>query len=437
MIPVGYLAAIGVAIIFTLYMDGSIGVMMLAFLLVMPILSLVVTLVARHGLQIEVQLPDECSKGKQSEAVMILTKRTVLPMPFLRLRLYADAHFAPLNTIAVAPLAPPVCHGNGLFSMLQYRIALRHYEKHQAVQHTPDMLPLCVTMGIQHRCEYHIPLITRYCGKASVRLTHLELTDFLRLFRFRIDAEPQGNMLILPQIPTIQTNNRLFQSVANDAITADDDSEATPVFSASSTPGYEHRDYIPGDSLKRVNWKLSSKRHKLMVRKDEPAALAKLTIILDFHRVPDLQSNHAAMTKCLAAEQLMIESALGLISLCLQQGYPCTLYYQNETATWTELAADMPEQVAQESTQLLRGGFRSGYALSESPALPQAITQRSDLILIHFSTYMTDETVAALESLAATLHIVQPVSSNRTGKYPQTASLWQINEEHSFIPLQT
>lgn len=435
MIPVGYLAAIGVALIFTLYMDGSIGVMMLAFLLMMPALSLIVTLIAKHGLQIEVKLSEECSKGRQTEAIIVLTKRTILPMPFLRLRLYADAHFTPLNLTAAEPLDPPVCRGNDLFATLQYRIALRRHEKHQAVQHTPDMLPLCFTMGLQHRGEYHISLTTRYCGKAAVRLTQLELTDFLRLFRFRIGAEPQGTTLILPQIPSMQTSNRLFQNVANDAITADDDSEATPVFSASSAPGYEHRDYIPGDSLKRVNWKLSSKRRNLMVRKDEPAALAKLTVILDFHRDPNLQSGNAAMEKCLSAEQLLIESALGLISLCLQQGYPCVLYYQNENAAWTELAADMPEQVTQESTRLLRGGFRSGYALSDSPLLPHAVTQHSDLILIHFSTCMAAETATALESLSAVLHIVQPASSKRTEGYPQTASLWQINEEHRFIPL--
>ncbi len=438
MIPVGYLAAIGVALIFTLYMDGAIGVMMLAFLLVMPVLSLIVTLITKHGLQIEVTLPEECNKGRQTAANIVLTKKTVLPLPFLRLRMYADAHFAPLNTSAAEPLDPPVCRGDGPIAMLLYRIALRRHEKHLALQHTPDMLPLCFTMGLQRRCEFRILLETKYCGKAAVRLTQLELTDFLRLFRFRIAAEPACNILILPQIPAMQTSNRLFQSVANDAVTADDDSETTPVFSASSTPGYEHRDYIAGDSLKRVNWKLSSKRRKLMVRKDEPASLAKLTVILDFHRDPNVSGSNGAMARCLAAEQLLIESALGLMSLCLQQGYPCVLYYQNENAVWTELAADMPEQIAQESMRMLRGGFRSGYVLSESPLLPHAVTQRSDLILMHFSTHMAAETAAALEQLSATMHIVQPHSAQNGANsgYPKTASLWQISEEHRFISLQ-
>ena len=36
---VGYLCAIGIAIVFMLYMDGQVGVMMLSFLLLMPAVS--------------------------------------------------------------------------------------------------------------------------------------------------------------------------------------------------------------------------------------------------------------------------------------------------------------------------------------------------------------------------------------------------------------
>lgn len=432
MIPIGYLAAIGIALVFAFRMDGAIGVMMLAFLLVMPLLSLAVTLIARHGLQLSVQLPEECSRGQRTEAALIVTKRTPLPMPFLRMRFYADAHFAPLNTTAAEPLPPPEQKA-GLLGAIQYRKALRLYEKQTAVQHTPDMLPLCLSMSLGRRQAYTIPLETRYCGSAAVRLAEIELTDFLKLFRFRIKQEPAANVLILPQIPSMQPNNRLFQSVANEAITADDDNEATPVFSASAAPGYEHRDYVAGDSLKRVNWKLSSKRRKLMVRKDEPASLAKLTVVLDFHRSTD----YGSMTQCLAAEQLVIETALGLMSLCLQQGYPCVLHYQDETAAWTKLSAEMPEQLACESVRVLRGGFRSGYQLAESPLLPPDITHQNDLILMYFTVGANPDCAAALEQLSAVLHYVQPKQSRINGVYPQTASLWQIGEDNRLIPLQS
>lgn len=432
MIPVGYLAAIGIALMFTLYLDGGIGVMMLAFLLVMPLLSLSLTLIGKRGMEIRIQLPDECSKGKQIEASLTLTKKTPLPMPFLRLRFYADAHFAPLNASAAELPEPPMCDPNAFLGELRYHHALRLYEKHCAVQHTPDMLPFCFTMGLQREYTCKILLDTRYCGSGEVWISHGELTDFLRLFRFRLHKEPRASVLILPMIPSIQPDNRLFRSVANEAVTADEESEATPVFSASATPGYEHRDYFPGDSLKRVNWKLSSKRHRLMVRKDEPAALAKLTVILDFHRNPSWGS----MKKCLAAEQLLIEGALGMLSLCLRQGYPCVLYYQDENAAWTQFSADMPEQVATESVRLLRGGFRSGYALAQSPALPPAVAMQNDLILMCFSTGAGDS-ADAVEQLNAVVHLVHPVDMPGGRASTGTTTVWQINEEHRLIPLQS
>lgn len=432
MIPVGYLAAIGVAVYFMLSLDGSIGVMILAFLLIMPLVSLAVTLVARHGLQLSVQLPEECSRGRQTEATLIVTKRTPLPMPFLRMRFYADAHFSPLNMTAAEPLPPPEQKA-GLLGALQYRKALRLYEKQAAVQHTPDMLPLCISIGTVRRQEYHILLQTCYCGNAAVRLAEIELTDFLRLFRFRMKQEATANVLILPEIPPMQPNNRLFQSVAAEAIAADDDTEATPAFSASATPGYEHRDYVAGDSLKRVNWKLSSKRRRLMVRKDEPASLARLTVVLDFHR----STENRTMAQCFSAEQLVIETALGLMSLCLQQGYPCTLHYQDENAVWTRLSAETPEQLACESVRILRGGFRSGYLLAESPLLPPEIAHQSDLILMYFTAGTNADCVAALDQLAATLHYVVPKQNQMRGVYPQTATLWQIGEDNRLIPLQS
>lgn len=431
MISLGYLAAIGVAVFFMLYMDGEIGVMMLAFLLVMPLLSLIVTLIARHGLRLELQLPEECSRQRQTEAALTITKRTVLPMPFLRMRFEVDAHFAALNSTASESLPPPEQKA-GLWGAITYRRDLRLYEKLSVVQHTPHMLPLCFSMGLARKQEYRITLETRYCGKGVVRLKEIELTDFLRLFRFRIPLEPAASVLILPEIPAMQTNNKLFQSVANEAITADEDNEATPMFSASSTPGYEHRDYVAGDSLKRVNWKLSSKRRKLMVRKDEPASLARLSVVLDFHR----SSSFGTMAQCLAAEQLLIETALGLISLCLQQGYPCMLHYQDENAAWTQLSAETPEQLACESIRLLRGGFRSGYELAESPMLPPAVTEQNDLILMYFTVNTAAECAAALDKLSAAMHFVIPKQCRVDGPYPQNASIWQIGEDSRLIPLK-
>ena len=88
---VGYICTLIIALIFMLYMDGSIGVMMLSFLILMPVISIIMTLIARRNLKITLELPDSAAKHQQVSAVIKLEKTTPLPLPFLRMNLHADA----------------------------------------------------------------------------------------------------------------------------------------------------------------------------------------------------------------------------------------------------------------------------------------------------------------------------------------------------------
>ncbi len=432
MIPIGYLGAIVIAVIFTMYLDGAIGVMMLAFLLLMPLLSLGITLWMRHTLQLELKVPEQAIKQRETKAILVLTKKTPLPLPFLRLRFYADPHFEKLNPNAEELPDPPVRY-EGIFGALQYWFQNRQYQKQVALQHTPDMLPLCLSMGIERSNQVTLLLHTQYCGKATLNISHVVLSDFLGMFRFKLKLYCEESILILPEIPQLKPSNQLFQSVANESVTADEDNEATPVFSAAATPGYEHRDYLPGDPLKRVNWKLSSKRKKLMVRKDEPAALAKLSVVLDFHR----ESSGIHIRRCLAEEQLLIETALGLLQLCVQQGYPCVLYYQDADAQWQQITLDSPDQLTAESVLLLRGGFRPPAAFYGTDPLPHALSQQNDAILLYFATNCDRQRAAALDRLTASLHYIspQPVSNNIL--YPKNAALWYVAEDNHIEPINS
>ncbi|MBP0967584.1 MAG: hypothetical protein J5722_08115, partial [Oscillospiraceae bacterium] len=88
----GYICTLIIALIFMLYMDGGIGVMMLSFLILMPLISVIMTLLVRRKLTITLELTDSASKHQQVSAIIKLEKDTILPMPFLRLNLHADAH---------------------------------------------------------------------------------------------------------------------------------------------------------------------------------------------------------------------------------------------------------------------------------------------------------------------------------------------------------
>lgn len=427
----GYLCALGVAVLFMLYLDGEIGVMMLAFLLVMPLLSLGVTLWVRRGLTVRLELPDNCARQRPIPLRLVLEKKSVLPLPFLRLRLAADAHFAPLNP-AAQELSDAPTRESGLLGFFRYQKAYRAWRRSLFEQLTPDVLPICCSMGIQHETSLELQLEGVFCGNGVVTASQMVVSDFLGMARFRKRGEVTEQVLLLPEIPQMKGNNELFRTVSNEVMTADEESDTTPIFSAASTAGYEHRDYIAGDSLRRINWKLSSKRHRLMVRMDEPVSLAKLSVVLDFRRA----ANPPCMAKTLAMEQQLIETALGLLRLCIEQGFPCILYFLDETAQWVSLTLDSPAQLATEAVTLLRGGYRPPDLLRDAPALPPALVRDGSTILLYFSAHPEASSSAALEQLPCeTIYYVLPSAvGNMPKTLPKYASLWRTTEEHSLEP---
>lgn len=422
----GYICAIIISLIFMFYMDGDIGVMMLSFLVLMPMISVIMTLIARRNLKISLELPDSVGKHQQVSAVIRLEKATILPMPFLRLNLNTDAHFAALN-----PEAPPMPPKplEGALSRGAYQRSYRRWKKLRKTQLAPDSLPLCLSMGTAKTAEYRILLTPRFCGSGEVSLTDIRISDYLAMFRLKLKNEVFTHLLITPEIPELKANSALFRSVSTAVAAADEETDATPTHSASAMPGYEHRDYIPGDSLKRINWKLSSKRRHLMVRQDEPIALARLSVVLDFRR----DARDLPMEQRLAAEEQLIETALGFLMLCARYGYPCKLCYPDQAGEWSSFSIDDGEQLAVESVNLLRGGFRSAEELGAIPMLPPALMQEAGSVLLYFTSHAGADTAAVLESFPTSLYLVVPEQEAQSGTVPKNGSLWLVTPDRRLV----
>lgn len=422
----GYICTLIIALIFMLYMDGGIGVMMLSFLILMPLISVIMTLLVRRKLTVTLELPDSASKHQPVSAVIRLEKDTLLPMPFLRLNLYADAHFEVLNPKA-DPL-PPKPDENKL-TRGQFQRKYSYWKKLRKTQLLPDTLPLCLSMGTAREATYRIRLTPRFCGSGAVTLTEIRLSDYFAMFRMKLREEKKAHLLITPEIPELKTNSALFRSVSTAVAAADEETDATPTHSASAMPGYEHRDYIPGDSLKRINWKLSSKRRHLMVRRDEPIALARLSVVLDFRR----DARDIPVETRLAAEEQLIETALGFLMLCARYGYPCKLCYPDAAGEWSSLAIDDGEQLAVESVNLLRGGFRAAEDLGALPPLPPALMQEAGSVLLYFTANAGAETASVLEAFPALLYLVVPEQDAECSAVPKNGSLWLVTQDRRLV----
>lgn len=167
-----------------------------------------------------------------------------------------------------------------------------------------------------------IPVIADYSGKGSVYIESLYVMDFLGVRKKRVENESLPcTVKVLPNIPDTGTQTELIKTVS-DNMTFDDSEEETE--EASLTPtgiaGYEHRQYVPGDPLKRINWKISSKKNTLMVRLDDKSVSSSQVFVLDYPQSANMGRDY------IKNADIIIEASLAMLNMLIRQGYESEYY---------------------------------------------------------------------------------------------------------------
>ena len=114
------------------------------------------------------------------------------------------------------------------------------------------------------------------CGKLSLQIDRLEITDPLGLFRKKTRLHAQASALILPEPFDIAIAMRAHDLPLPDS---DEYSPDRPGNDPSELFGI--RDYREGDALKRIHWKLSEKYDRTVVRELSLPVSHAVLLLLD------------------------------------------------------------------------------------------------------------------------------------------------------------
>jgi len=128
-------------------------------------------------------------------------------------------------------------------------------------------------------------------GVGEVGVSGIWLKDYINIFRIPLsinddEEKVTGEVTVLPRLVSLKPTSSILLGSSESFKQEDSDTANMNLFSWNGEPGYEFREYMPGDSLHKVHWKLSARNETLMVRKDEGGGLSKKRLFLDSYIKP-------------------------------------------------------------------------------------------------------------------------------------------------------
>lgn len=333
----------------TYYINGKGGLMLCICLVFAFLLSTVNFIAVKDKVFFEIKYDNvNLRKGDTFGVALIVSKKCLLPTPYVEIKLHSTEKLTPLKSEIFK---------TSLFSKNE---------------------------KLKIKAEYK----AEYSGKSTIEIEYVKVTDFLGIFSkliYKKTEKDVAELRVLPNIPDRVYSSDILKSVA-DAVTFDDNDEDTgeTVRFGVGTPGYEHRAYVPGDPIKKINWKLSSKREQYLLRLDEkPSVSGQLVIVDVFSKNNDKQT----FSDC----DNLVEGCLGLLSSMIKQELECECYVCNKNG-WNSF------KVADEKSLSLLQTELSTYDLSleTQKRIPDGIEkEKGTAVAVVFTNNLDDSLVSA------------------------------------------
>lgn len=153
-------------------------------------------------------------------------------------------------------------------------------------------------------------LNSRYAGRIRVSVEEIRVYDLLHLFYLTDRTEKGSEVLVWPVFSDGEDTEELCECI--EGFPQENESRKR---GAEYNPDYEIREYIAGDELKSIHWKLSAKQGEMMVRERLAAGRERVNVLLPLGEEAD-------------ENEALIESLYGMCRLLLSKDYPIQLFWQ-------------------------------------------------------------------------------------------------------------
>lgn len=155
-----------------------------------------------------------------------------------------------------------------------------------------------------------------YRGEYDVGVDSIEIMDFLYLFRITYPIRNKLKAVVLPRVVPIEQLG-----------IAPPQQDVKNPFSFSNTAqeelDTEVRKYYPGDSRKRIHWKVTARMRELISRKYQHIPKAEIAIFMDLKKMKDDDE-----LKVVIAEDKIIECVLAITNYYMKRKTPSMILFE-------------------------------------------------------------------------------------------------------------
>jgi hypothetical protein len=394
-----YISCIVFALAYTYFMDGKNGIIMLFVLIVSAIISISLTVIAKNMVEISVESSAHVINKREKVVLSaIFKKRGIIPVPFIKVCFFNTQNFITI----------------------------------------PSKYVLAINTKKPVKIEQSY--IARIWGVAQIGIEEVAVSDYLGLVRFVLYKDSGADdftkvIEICPNIPDVSAVNELAHSIC-DAVAYEDHEETKEnIITVSGVPGYEHKHYTPGDSIKKINWKLSAKRNVLMVRLDEAIINSKQVLVLDCCNKQVNLSKPDEELKQLVQDERIIEAVLALLTNLVKQGIESSFYYFTGKA-WAKVDVSGVNDLGILQYKLAKYKFvpqTNGVVLPRVPL--SIITEQSEVSVITIFTSNFDEDlygqIQNMKHRGITAHTVVTEPTRLAAE-----NVWLVNDSYEFISMR-
>jgi uncharacterized protein (DUF58 family) len=270
------LVVVGLAAVPAVFLNSIFGYFTVLFVVLLLAASLGSLLLLRHGLSFDAATEDLiCQRGNSVDVGLKLRNGSFISCPKAQAELFISDLFGDMDALKQIPF----------------------------------------TLAGKETVDFGFGLDMSHIGIYSVGISSVEVYDLFGLFKYHMPLSGRFTAVVTPILHPVEE-----LSIAEEVLTEASTDTRTTVVGGTDYTGV--REYVPGDPMKQIHWKLSAHSRDYLTKLQESNRQQEYAVILDF--ATERQENREIL---MDLHDCLIETALSLVNALSERDVSYTLLY--------------------------------------------------------------------------------------------------------------